>query len=187
MQTSRPTRSTILPLVIQQELAGTEILDHAYLLVGQGGVFARPTIVQTVLGSCISVTMFAPRRKWGGIFHALLPRQQDFLGRPGSNDPFRFVDSSIYALLRTFAKAGIYAPDLECKIFGGASPLHQQADHGAGKRNTDVALEVLQAEGLKVLSSCVGGNTGRKIFFRTDSGVVLQKRFQITLTRMLLY
>ncbi|NLY40597.1 MAG: chemotaxis protein CheD, partial [Desulfovibrionales bacterium] len=179
--------STALPLAIQHELAGGEILGYVYLLVGQGGLFSEPTIVQTVLGSCISVTMFAPRYKWGGIFHALLPRQQDFQGRAGASDSFRFVDASIRALLQGFGEAGIYASDLECKVFGGASPLHQQTDHGAGKRNTDVALEVLQAEGLNVLCTCVGGNTGRKIFFRTDSGVVLQKRFLITQVQRQVY
>lgn len=180
MQISRRKQNTGSSRSFESEVDGNEVLPHHYLLVAQGGVFTTPTMVQTVLGSCVSVTMFAPKYRWGGIFHALLPRRQDFLGRTAHGDHFRFVDSAIYALLKEFAKAGIYAADLECKVFGGASPLHQKGAHSAGGRNVDVAMEILEAEGLKVLASSVGGNGGRKIFFRTDSGLVLQKRFLVT-------
>jgi chemotaxis protein CheD len=40
-------------------------------------------------------------------------------------------------------------------------------------------MEVLEREGVAVAASSVGGNVGRKLFFRTDTGLVLQKRFQV--------
>lgn len=155
-------------------------LPHVYMLVGQGGIYKTPTVVQTVLGSCVSVTMFCGKYKWGGIFHALLPRIGDFSGAGDSPERFRYVDSSIRALLREFARHGIYADSLECKIFGGASPLHQDSDASAGRRNVEAALETLAGLGVKVAASSVGGNVGRKLFFRTDTGLVLQKRFQVS-------
>jgi chemotaxis protein CheD len=154
-------------------------LPHEYLLVGQGGIYKTPTVVQTVLGSCVSVTMYCGKYKWGGIFHALLPRIGDFSRVEDQQERFRYVDSSITALLREFARHGIYADSLECKIFGGASPLHQNADVSAGKRNVEAAMETLVGAGVKVRASSVGGNVGRKLFFRTDTGLVLQKRFQV--------
>lgn len=155
-------------------------LPHFYLLVGQGGIFKKPTLVQTVLGSCVSVTMYAPRERWGGIFHALLPRRRDFISRADESDCFRYVDSAILWMLRTFKQAGIERRSLECKVFGGASPLKQRADAAAGTRNVNTAMAVLEAEGMHVMASSVGGHDGRKLFFRTDTGVVLQKRFAVT-------
>ena len=155
-------------------------LPHDYLLVGQGGIYSSPTLVQTVLGSCVSVTMYCAKYRWGGIFHALLPRIGDFSGSRGNGDQYRYVDSSIWSLLREFAKSGISAKSLECKVFGGASPLHQHCDTSAGNRNVKVAMEVLAEEGVTVSASSVGGNGGRKLFFRTDTGMVLQKRFIVT-------
>lgn len=155
-------------------------LPHDYLLVGQGGVYRTPTVVQTVLGSCVSVTMYCVKYKWGGIFHALLPRMGDFPKSLPVKEQFRYVDSSIRGLLREFAKAGIYADSLECKVFGGASPLNQNGDASAGRRNVDAAMETLEEEGVTVCAASVGGNVGRKLFFRTDTGLVLQKRFLVT-------
>lgn len=153
-------------------------MPHVYLLVGQGGLYTSPTMVQTVLGSCVSVTFYCSKHRWGGIFHALLPRMGDFPGRRTGGDHFRYVDSSIWYLLRKFAKAGVSPDSLECKVFGGASPLHQKCDTAAGLRNVEAAMDVLAREGIAVSASSVGGNDGRKLFFRTDTGLVLQKRFK---------
>jgi chemotaxis protein CheD len=154
-------------------------LPHEYLLVGQGGGCRTPTVGPTVLGACVSVPMYCARYRGGGIFHALLPRIGDFSRTAPRGERYRYVDSSILELLREFAKAGIYPDSLECKVFGGASPLHQDCDASAGRRNVDVAMEVLEREGVAVAASSVGGNVGRKLFFRTDTGLVLQKRFQV--------
>ena len=154
-------------------------LPHVYMLVGQGGVYKTPTLIQTLLGSCVSVTMYCAKYRWGGMFHALLPRLGDFTIKKVRGDHFRYVDTSIWYLLREFARAGISPASLECKVFGGASPLHHHGDSSAGKRNAQAALEILAEEGIDVAASSLGGNIGRKLFFRTDTGLVLQKRFQV--------
>jgi chemotaxis protein CheD len=169
-----------LPSQAIEGLEDCRELPHTYLLVGQGGIFTTPTLVQTVLGSCVSVTMYCSKSRWGGIFHALLPKMGDFPGRRVKGDHFRYVDSSILYLLREFSRAGIAATSLECKVFGGASPLHQHCDASAGLRNVQAAIDTLTEEGISVIASSVGGNAGRKLFFRTDTGLVLQKRFQVS-------
>ena len=182
--TKRTTKNSMnLPIQALDGLEDARELPHDYLLVGQGGIYSTPTLVQTVLGSCVSVTMYCSKYRWGGVFHALLPRMGDFPGRRVSGDHFRYVDSSIWYLLREFAKSGISVNSLECKVFGGASPLHQHCDSSAGLRNVQAAMETLAEEGATVSASSVGGNGGRKLFFRTDTGLVLQKRFQVTSCR----
>lgn len=167
-----------LPVEVLDGIEDGRGIPYVYLLVGQGGLYTKPTLVQTVLGSCVSVTFYCTKRHWGGIFHALLPRMGDFPGRRTEGDHFRYVDASIWYLLRKFSKAGIAPGSLECKVFGGASPLHQKCDTAAGLRNVEAAMDVLAREGIMVSASSVGGNDGRKLYFRTDTGLVLQKRFK---------
>jgi chemotaxis protein CheD len=152
-------------------------LPHDYLTIAKGGIYTCPTLVQTVLGSCVSVTMYCSKYRWGGIFHALLPSIDVLSKNTTNSEPFRYVDSAIWSLLRKFAKSGISPCSLECKVFGGASPLHQHCNSSNGNRNVKVAMDVLADAGVTVLASSVGGNGGRKIFFRTDTGIVLQKQF----------
>lgn len=172
-------KNKVLPALALDGIEDSLELPHVYLLVGQGGVYKTPTLIQTVLGSCVSVTMYCAKYRWGGIFHALLPRLGDFSGKKVVGDHFRYVDTSIWYLLREFAKAGIAPASLECKVFGGASPLHHHGDSSAGQRNAQAALDILADEGIIVAASSLGGNIGRKLFFRTDTGLVLQKRFQV--------
>ena len=39
-----------------------------HLAIGEGNVYAGPTVVRTVLGSCVSVTFFSPAKRIGAIF-----------------------------------------------------------------------------------------------------------------------
>lgn len=171
------------PIQAYEGLKDCQDLFHKYLMIAQGGIYTAPTLVQTVLGSCVSVTMYCSKRRWGGIFHALLPSAGNFPNNKSHSDPYRFVDSAIWTLLRDFSKSGISASSLECKVFGGASPLNHNCNSSAGNRNVQVAMEVLAEAGATVAASSVGGTGGRKIFFRTDTGMVLQKRFSVTSCR----
>jgi chemotaxis protein CheD len=157
-------------------VADAQALPHEYLLIGQGGVFRSPTLVQTVLGSCVAVAMHCPKTMLGGIFHALLPRAGQQVQHA---DRYRFVDTAICCLLAELKEAGARQRELEIKVFGGGSPLDVDRDTTAGQGNAETALEVLNTLGLKPTAVSVGGNVGRKLFFRTDTGEVLQKRFCI--------
>ena len=54
----RTTKNSMnLPTQALDGLEDARELPHDYLLVGQGGIYSAPTLVQTVLGSCVSVTM----------------------------------------------------------------------------------------------------------------------------------
>jgi len=168
----------------KQKLADAEDrqkLSHYFLKIAEGRLYQSPTLVQTVLGSCVSVTMFCPQLRCGGIFHALLPCIDDFSKPENSKDcdTFRYVDSSIWNMLKKFDESGVSAKNLECKVFGGSSSLYCNNGPSPGSRNVKVAMEVLAEAGATVLASSVGGSNGRKIYFRTDTGVVLQKQFKV--------
>lgn len=171
-------RHPVTPVSRKYSFGGSDLasLAHVYLLIGQGGVFHSPTVVQTVLGSCVAVTMHCPKTMFGGIFHALLPRAGE---QTPHADRYRFVDSAIRSLVGEFHESGIHPRGLAIKVFGGGSPLDVERDVTAGRGNAETALEVLDAMGLRPTAVSVGGNVGRKLFFRTDTGDVFQKRFAV--------
>ena len=77
----------------------------------------HPVVVMTILGSCVSITMFCKRLKAGAICHALLPGNGS-AGRAGYH-----VDASIKIMLTKIYNYGIQPPELEVKLFGGADTV----------------------------------------------------------------
>lgn len=147
--------------------------DHniAFVNVGQGILVDSPTVAHTVLGSCVSVTFFAPRSRLGAIFHALLPRASEYRLHPPEQTPYRFVDTAIQLLATRFARRGVALTDIQCKVFGGASALFAE-ELSVGRKNVEVAFATLSDLGLRVAASNVGGDAGRKIVFSTSTGEI---------------
>jgi chemotaxis protein CheD len=150
-------------------------LKSVYLLVAQGGVYERPTLVQTVLGSCVSVAFFSRRQNLGGIFHALLPRREDYeKGLPNPATRFRYVDAAVDAVVAALVRRKTDLSLVECKVFGGAGAMFQ-GETAVGQKNVLAAYEALSRHQLRVTASHVGGDRGRKLVFLTHTGEVFVK------------
>ncbi len=144
-----------------------------YLKPGKLYVADCPTIVTTLLGSCLSVTMFSPRHRIGAMCHAILPNEKGFCWDP------RYVDSSIMIMLKNFARLSIKPSSLLIKMFGGAD-IDTSEDGGkalsVGSRNIAAALRVIKERNLTLAASDVGGVKGRKIRFHSHTGEVYLQR-----------
>ncbi len=156
-------------------------LPIVYLKAGEMHVAGEPSLVITVLGSCLSVTMYSRRMGIGGICHGLLPECEDKKACiRGCREPFRYVECSIMHMLRVFDEAGAKRSEIEVMCFGGADMFSRQtmrpAPVSVGRQNIRTAEEILRREGLRVKKQDVGGLGGRKIYFYTQDGEVLLKR-----------
>lgn len=150
-------------------------LDSVYLLVAQGGVFERPTLVQTVLGSCVSVVFFAREVGIGGMFHALLPKSADYeKGMVAPGNRYRYVDAAVDALVMSLKRRKVDPGMVECKVFGGAGAMFQ-GETAVGIKNVQSAYESLARHQLRVAASHVGGDRGRKLVFLSHTGEVFVK------------
>ncbi|GAB4487878.1 MAG: chemotaxis protein CheD [Thermodesulfovibrionales bacterium] len=156
---------------------------HVYLKPGELFISAEPTVVTTVLGSCIAVTMFHRKTRFGGICHGMLPecRQHEC---PGScSEGFKYVDCAIQFMYDTFKSKLIPAAEIEVKLFGGADMFQvrsavSKGNQTVGTQNLMAAMKMLENKKLKVAKLDIGGNEGRKLFFTTDTGEVLLKRLR---------
>lgn len=130
----------------------------------------KPTEIQTVLGSCVSVCLYDPVLNVGGINHYMLP-----LWTGEGLATAKYGNIAIEKLLERMIELGCYRKSLIAKIFGGAEQLGDHGIYGIGKRNVVVAHETLSSLKIPVVASSVGGDIGRKIRFNTGTGQVLMK------------
>ena len=151
-------------------------MKKVFLKPGDIYVGKAPAEVSTVLGSCVSITMFSERLKLGAICHALLPSGHTSRDR----DKFHYVDSSILSMLSMFEKMGVKSGELEIKLLGGGDMFERISGNtiSVGTKNIETALQVLKNNNLELTGSDVGGTMGRKIYFCTRTGKVLIKRIR---------
>jgi chemotaxis protein CheD len=124
-----------------------------------------------VLGSCVSVCLWDPRLKIGGINHYMLP----FWNGEGLASP-RFGNIAIMKLIEKMLALGADRHNLQAKVFGGGDMLKAtSALMNIGQRNIVLAQDMLRDERIPIVSADTGGKHGRKLLFNTKNGVVLVK------------
>lgn len=158
-------------------LPKSDHLASVYLRPGEVAVCEEPTKVVTVLGSCVSVTMFHRGSGLGAICHGVLPncRHQKLCGGI-CDEMFKYVDCSLLYMLSAFGKRGIGRKEIEVKIFGGADTLASKRDNTIGSQNVRIALHIIGMEKMKIRAGDVGDSFGRKLIFLSHTGEVFLKR-----------
>lgn len=175
-----PWLSSMQGTVIRMD--NQEVPEHVYLKPGEIYFSDGPAVITTLLGSCVSVTMYSRRVGAGAICHGLLPTCKG--RKPCECDNFccegmRYVDCSIMRMLGWFEQNGVERKEIEVKVFGGSDMLRgneSSTKATVGQQNISIAFQVIEKENLVVSASDVGGLRGRKIYFSTHTGEVLLKR-----------
>jgi chemotaxis protein CheD len=143
------------------------------LNIGQIIVVEDPSLISTVLGSCVSVCLFSPHKKMGGMIHYALPYQFD---HNLDEDPLRYGDQAIPILIEEMRKLSLGpVSSLKAKIIGGANCLVRASGGGfnnIGEQNIQMARDILASHQIEVIGEHVGGEVGRKVFFYTADGRV---------------
>ncbi len=159
-------------------------LPSRYLKAGELYVSEQPTVLLTVLGSCLTVTMFHPQSRIGGMCHGLFPTCSDAVCAGDCAEGARYVDCAIRRMAHWFDARGIPRRQIEVKCFGGADlfnavrRLRHSSRLSVGRQNIQSAERVLAQEGFRLKVKDVGGSQGRKIYFYSHTGKVLLRRLQ---------
>lgn len=156
-----------------------------------GGFFflQEPGIIKTVLGSCVTVTMFCPRTGYASACHPVLPscRENQACYFAGCSQKYKFVECVIPEMARLFKKHRMNLDELEVKLFGGSEMLaHNNKPQviQVGRMNAEMALKKLSGLHIQLKSSDIGGNVGRRVIFDTATGDVWVKKLTQTSTIM---
>lgn len=144
--------------------AGPDGAAAIYLQPGELHAAAAPTVITTILGSCVAVCLFDPERGVGGMNHYLLAQP---VRRERST---RFGSVAIEALLARLEELGAPARGLRAKVFGGAAVLGARPGRTLGDENVALAVATLEARAVPIVAGDVGGTRGRKLVFHTHGG-----------------
>jgi chemotaxis protein CheD len=127
----------------------------------------KPTVISTVLGSSVSVSLYDKSLKTGGMNHFLFP-----FADSGKKSTALYGNIAVLALIRMMVENGSSPSKLEAQIFGGAyNSEHSNRDIGGD--NIKTARNILNRKKIKIISEDVGGGLGRKIVFNTMTYEIL--------------
>lgn len=140
-----------------------------FLHPGAARFAAAPERIETILGSCVSVSLRDPQTAAAALCHCILPEAPP---NAAAADRFRFCDTAVEGMLEWFAGRNVPAARLEVKLFGGAEVLSCGSGDSVGALNAQRALTVLARFGLKPQARETGGPNGRYLVFDTATGGV---------------
>jgi chemotaxis protein CheD len=159
-------------------------LPEVYVQPGESHLVSASVIMRTVLGSCVGITYWVPRLGIAALCHPMMP---NYPAKPPSDSSLiagcRYVDYSICDMARQLDARGARRGEVQVKLFGGGDVLlvtNQASRPTVGKLNCEAALRVLGDEGFSVIASSLGGTSGLKIQFHTETGEVLLWRLGST-------
>lgn len=132
--------------------------------------------IETLLGSCVAVTVRHRQLAIGGMCHFLLPtrpRKRDAPGRNAPLDP-RYGDEALVSLMQALADSCIAYGECVASVYGGANVIQfdRSGRPTVGESNISFALERLNAYGFVVGTVDVGGTSFRYLSFDLGSGAM---------------
>jgi len=130
-------------------------------------------LVETILGSCVSITLRDPVSGLAAISHCVLPNAPAGVAEA---ERFRYCDTAIPAMLAEFAGRQVPASRIEVKLFGGAEVLpgveRPAVGPTVGALNSTRALAVLASFGFTPSAKRIAGAVGLDLIFDTANGDV---------------
>jgi chemotaxis protein CheD len=164
-----------------------EIRDSAidiFLQPGEYFVGDADYVIRTLLGSCVSITLWHPIKRIGAMSHFLLPsRNTHAVTRPDG----RYGEEAMWLMLSELEQHNIRATECEGKIFGGGNmfPAHKRSDAShVGQKNGEVARTLLYSHDIKVVSESLFGVGHRQVIFDVASGDVWARQVQMAETEL---
>ena len=140
-------------------------MDRYYLHPGYIYAGLTDTIITTVLGSCISVSLWDKKNHFGGMNHYIFP--EDLKNESSS----KYGDVACTYLLKVMKDYGAKKENLVAHIVGGSSNTALGSDIGI--KNALMAKKILKKQSIYISTWDVGGELGRKMIFNTSSGEIL--------------
>ena len=132
------------------------------------------TRISTLLGSCISITLWHPLRRMGGMCHYVIAERRvniERLSHPSLDG--RYANDAFALFLQHMTEAGTRPGEYQAKLFGGGNMFNKGGDSMAiGSRNIERGRELLAAHNISLIAEHVGGNGRRKLHFDLRSGHV---------------
>ncbi len=132
--------------------------------------------VSTVLGSCVSLTVWHPRLRLGGMCHYLLPHR---CSQGGPQDGGSYADEAVALFVEAMHRFGTRPSEYQAKMFGGANMFPDipiPAGREIGLKNIVAGRKLLEVFDIPLVGEHVGGVGHRRVLFDPASGEVWVKQ-----------
>ena len=136
----------------------------ARIVVGEVFASQEPTLVTTVLGSCVAACLFDSEARIGGMNHFLLPETVHDDGPLTTRYGVHAMERLINDLLRLGAQRG----RLKAKVFGASTIGNFRSEVQA--RNARFVRTFLDKESIPLVAERLLGKRALEVRFRTDTG-----------------
>ncbi|MBM7059109.1 chemotaxis protein CheD [Pseudomonas sp. UL073] len=140
--------------------------------------FGEETLVETLLGSCVAITLWFPQARKGGICHFLLPGKRRVPEYSREIDG-RYGREAWVWLKQQVRRHALVLEEAEAKLFGGARSLStadERLDSAVGEQNIRFAESLMAQAGMRVVNRDLGGEGCRYLRFDLSSGEVWVRR-----------
>lgn len=149
-----------------------EVLE-VYLHPGEWFFGDAGTRIRTLLGSCVSFTVWHPSRLIGGMCHYMLPARGRLRGTQALDG--RYGDEALALLEEQIVAHGCRPAEFVAKMFG-AGAMFETGDHGVAMDNATAARALLLRHGFRAGGECLGGSGHRNVVFDLWSGEAWVRR-----------
>ncbi len=132
------------------------------------------TRIHTLLGSCVSITLWHPRRQVGGMCHYMLPARR--LPGPMHGLDGRYADHAIRMFLHHIGRQGTRPSEYVARMFGGGNQFPPAQRRGRApdiaRDNIAAGLALLDRHGFHLTETDLGGRGARRLTFDIATGEV---------------
>ena len=148
-----------------------ETIDTVVLRPGDFYFGGGRTRISTLLGSCVSITLWHPRKRIGGMCHYMMTER---VRAPDTPLDGRYASEAFELFLHEVTAAGTRPSEYQAKLFGGANMFSARASGKMeiGQRNVELGRMLLASKNIALMAEHVAGSGRRKLHFDLWSGDV---------------
>jgi chemotaxis protein CheD len=147
-----------------------EALSEVVLRPGDFHFGGGQTRITTLLGSCVSISLWHPRKRIGGMCHYMMTERKRL---PDAALDGRYATEAFELFLRHVEQAKTQPSEYQAKLFGGANMFKgKAASMDIGARNIEIAHDFLATKHIALVAEHIGGSGRRKLHFDLWNGDV---------------
>jgi chemotaxis protein CheD len=149
--------------------------DHLTLMPGQMHFGPHAATLRTLLGSCLSVTLWHPERRLGGMCHFLLPTRTRAPQEPMDG---RYGDEALETMVKLLRATGTDPKDYQAHLYGGADTMPEGSalKFNVGERNIEQGFNLVDRYGFQIQGVDVGEDVPRTVVLTLATGEVDMRR-----------
>jgi chemotaxis protein CheD len=144
-------------------------MERVFLLPGEYHISEQPVVIETLVGSCVTVCLCNVKTGHAAMNHFLM---HDSPPSP-AEDFGRYAVTATQHIIQALMSRDPVPEHYRAQVFGGASVLKSASELvSIGQANTADAKRILASHRIRIIREETGGTRGRRVKFDTSTNTV---------------